>query len=483
MIAGAIFGFEVLGPNGHAGSARAQDVDRAGVVQRFIDARNAGDVDAALATFTANALYVGPGQCVEATPCVGADAVRRNLEILKSGHSLLSVVSMQVSGGAVTGQFESRSDASRAAGVDRTVSSFIAQVPQDKIADWLQVSDLTDPQTAQYVAIQGQAQQAGASDREPGPYAVGVTRRTFVRASSTTDKPRYLNTVIWYPADASAESAPRNGMLSAPLDAVPARSAAPYPVILYSHGSGVQPWSSSFMTSHLASYGFVVIAPPHPGNTADTCPVPCIPSNPSQVAALADSAANRPDDIGFALDQALSLSATNDALLAGLLDGNRVGITGQSFGSNSTVIPLVARNGRFLAGIATSPGTNAIGLQAASAVAAQVTRPLLIMAGALDDNASFPDMQSIFAALPATAAAHVFVAFQRGGHFNFEDFCPPGRAGCRSGDISAADAHVRINRWATAFLLRYVAGDDLGATSLEAVLAQDDPEVQVTHSP
>src|SRR5205807_2035617 len=106
--------------------------------------------------------------------------------------------------------------------------------------------------------------------------------------------------------------------LAAPLDATPDRSSAPYPVILWSHASTGQPWNSTFFTTHLASYGFVVIAPPHPGNTTDTCPVPCVLSNAAFAESQTDSRANRPDDISFTLDQVLSLSATDDALLTGL---------------------------------------------------------------------------------------------------------------------------------------------------------------------
>lgn len=39
----------------------------------------------------------------------------------------------------------------------------------------------------------------------PGPYAVGATRRRFIRESTTTGEQRELNTAIWYPAIASAD--------------------------------------------------------------------------------------------------------------------------------------------------------------------------------------------------------------------------------------------------------------------------------------
>ena len=480
VIVAEMFGLGFM-PRGGARSARAQEVDRAAVVQQFIDARNAGDIDGAVATLTANPLYVGVAPCSEATPCIGTDAVRRNLELLKGAHFTVSVVTMEASGSAVTGRIESKSDAVHAAGVDRTVSSFIAQVPQDKIADWFQAPDFTDSQTAQF--LRGSVAQALAADPEPGPYGVGVTRRTFVRSSSTTGEPRYLNTVIWYPADASAGSLARDRQLAAPPDAVPDGSGAPHPVILWSHGSPGEPWNSTFFTTHLASAGFVVIAPAHLGNTSDTCPVPCMLSNPAWVLAVADSAANRPDDLSFVLDQALLLSRSADAVLGGLLDGDRVGMAGHSAGG-ATALATVAQDSRVLAGVALAPGAGMRPMsQLAAAAAPLLTLPMMVMGGMLDDQVSFPQMQAWFDEMNPTHKDNLFVTFRRGGHFNFADLCLAGRAGCRSGDLPQADAHVRINRWATAFLLRYVAGDESGAASLEASLSQGDSEVQVTHSP
>ena len=122
----------------------------------------------------------------------------------------------------------------------------------------------------------------------PGPYPVGVTELTFERASTTTGEPRVLKTLIWYPAAASATEDPAlKGARDAPL----ASNDLPLPMILFSHGSGGMPWQSTYFTAHLASYGFVVVAPPHPGNTITDC-FPCTDSS-----ALTDSYVNRPADI------------------------------------------------------------------------------------------------------------------------------------------------------------------------------------------
>ena len=52
------------------------------------------------------------------------------------------------------------------------------------------------------------AQEAPPDPGAPGPYAVGATRRTFTRASSTTGQPRVLDAAIWYPATSASAALP-----------------------------------------------------------------------------------------------------------------------------------------------------------------------------------------------------------------------------------------------------------------------------------
>jgi hypothetical protein len=82
-----------------------------------------------------------------------------------------------------------------------------------------------------------------------------------------------------------------------------------------------------------------------------------------------------------------------------------------------------------------------------------------------------------------SGAENEFVAFRHTGHFNFGDMRLSGRGGCDPGYLPQAEAHVRINRWATVFLLRNVTGDERAAAALDTVLTDDDPEVVVTRAP
>ena len=311
---------------------------------------------------------------------------------------------------------------------------------------------------------------------QPGPYAVGVTRWTFTRPSTTTGQPRVLNALIWYPASAAATaSPPADPRLGAPLDAEPDRRGQPYPVVVFSHGSGGSPLGYTYFATHLASHGFVMVAPPHPGNTSADCPSPCLASVPAARPSILDSALNRPDDVVFALEQAASLSASGDPILAGLLDGDRSGVAGHSFGAWTT-LQVVARDHRFRAGLAMA---TALGPATAQAVS-NIQAPVMLMAGALDDLVPLPSIEALYATFGANGPEHWLVALPRGGHLAFSNQCPPNRAGCGPNDLPQERAHALINRWTAAFLLRHVAGDERYAALLDPAPAEGDPEVQVS---
>lgn len=101
------------------------------------------------------------------------------------------------------------------------------------------------------------------------------------------------------------------------------------PLIIISHGLGSDRTSYRYLAEHLASHGFAVASPEHPG------------SNASYIQALFEGAAgqisepeefiNRSHDISFLLDD-LTQRAEFDEVLGDRLDLNRVGVIGQSFG-------------------------------------------------------------------------------------------------------------------------------------------------------
>jgi predicted dienelactone hydrolase len=86
------------------------------------------------------------------------------------------------------------------------------------------------------------------------------------------------------------------------------------------------------LLEHLVSHGYVVAAPWHPGsNTLDSFPRP-------DPLAAAGSALERPVEVSFALDELLRMNQDPHSPLFGLVDGTRAGICGQSFGGYTTLL-------------------------------------------------------------------------------------------------------------------------------------------------
>jgi predicted dienelactone hydrolase len=108
----------------------------------------------------------------------------------------------------------------------------------------------------------------------------------------------------------------------------------PQPLAIISHGLNSDRTSYAYLAEHLASYGFAVAVPEHPG------------SNKQQLQSLIEGRGrevaepmeflDRPLDIQFLLDS-LQFLATTDARFQGKLDFDRVGIIGQSFGGYTSL--------------------------------------------------------------------------------------------------------------------------------------------------
>jgi ketosteroid isomerase-like protein len=134
-------------------------VDRATVVQQWVDARNRGDVDGVFALQTENAVWIA-GPCEAQSPCLG-DRIRALVESTAATHSRFSLSTPQVAGSLVTARYELRSDTNCNAGVERVVGTVLLSIPQDKIALYVGVNDVTDAQTAMNLAVAAGRQPAG----------------------------------------------------------------------------------------------------------------------------------------------------------------------------------------------------------------------------------------------------------------------------------------------------------------------------------
>lgn len=188
----------------------------------------------------------------------------------------------------------------------------------------------------------------------PGPHA--ATRHTWSLTDPSTA--RTFDVEVWAPAAAPpATTAPMDSLLAdveqsatyadllstAPEDCpsltstagvdTPIASAGPWPLVLMSHCHGCTRFSTATVAAHLATHGFVVVAPDHPGDTLfDTLAGTGLPLN-------ADTLLLREADLTYALDAALAGDFGID------IEAVRVGAFGHSFGAVTAAITLQGRLG------------------------------------------------------------------------------------------------------------------------------------------
>jgi predicted dienelactone hydrolase len=226
------------------------------------------------------------------------------------------------------------------------------------------------------------------------------------------------------------------------------------------------------VTTLLASHGFVLIAPSHAGAVLNDCPSPSAASNPDTSAD--DRYEERPDDLLHALSWTLDASTGKDQLLAGLLDGSRVGLVGHSRGAN-TVLWLASLDARFKAVVSMAPASTRL-TQAAAATTQAAT---MLMGGKLDNRSPYDEQRQLFGLLQSSGSEHWLVSLPRAGHDAFIDFCPSPPAGCGPEALPHERAHSLVKRWTTVFLRNYVAGDIRYGALLDPLQVADDPEIEL----
>ncbi|MDF5720076.1 MAG: alpha/beta hydrolase [Rhizonema sp. PD37] len=101
------------------------------------------------------------------------------------------------------------------------------------------------------------------------------------------------------------------------------------PVIVISHGLGSDRTSFAYLAEQLASYGFVVAVPEHPGS--DARQLQALLSGRADQVTSPREFVDRPLDVKYLLDELNRLSQS-DAEFKGHLNMQQVGVVGQSFG-------------------------------------------------------------------------------------------------------------------------------------------------------
>lgn len=99
------------------------------------------------------------------------------------------------------------------------------------------------------------------------------------------------------------------------------------PVVILSHGLGSKPEDFVERAQHLASYGFVVALPQHPGSDAEQ--VQKLKQGLSGSYFLTSEFTDRPRDVSYVIDE---LERRNQSEFGGRLDLQSVGVVGHSFG-------------------------------------------------------------------------------------------------------------------------------------------------------
>lgn len=179
--------------------------------------------------------------------------------------------------------------------------------------------------TMMVFAVLGAKETAPADPALPGPFPVGALTIDFIDSARAG---RLLRTEIWYPADQESPgptTAPRPGNMPAVASrAVRDARVAPgrFPWIVFSHGLLAIREQSTFLTEHLASHGYIVIAPDHQHNTARDF-------KPKEVF---QSGIDRPKDVSLLMDRMLAKSRDPDDPFHQRLEEADVAVMGHSYG-------------------------------------------------------------------------------------------------------------------------------------------------------
>lgn len=369
----------------------------------------------------------------------------------------------------------------------------------------------------------------------PGPHAVGVTTVEFASATRVDpgqpDRPRALPVEIWYPADATAAAgAPRNrfsdfigpvdaahrdevmaaadaafggyreGLTVAELDAsvwrnmavrdaAPAAvdaAAPPFPLVVFSHGSGAYRASYVYWCEFLASSGYVVAACDHPGS-ARFCVLggreAVRPGGPRSERPSME--AERPEDLGTVIDGMARLAST-DPRFRGRLDADKVAVTGMSFGGWAAAAYLEKGDARVRAAVLQCPSLKSAGGRLLKhGERRDRGTPLLLMLGSEDTVIGEGGNEAARGYVDAhDKGPSYLLEVVRGGHVSFTSCeiydpeygngigatreCPSAtRPGETYRPLDIVQQHGMINKYGLAFLDAYLKGSEEAKAYLE----------------
>jgi len=306
-----------------------------------------------------------------------------------------------------------------------------------------------------------------AGYEEPGPFAAGVTTLLLENgdpleiwypapkeAADGVERDTY-DMREWLPPDAAAKIPDEESPLfemNAYRD-LPVHGGGEFPVVLFSHGMGGYRMQSSFLMSHLATWGFIVAAPEHPERGLAIL-----------VADGAPSGDNGPAAVREALVIVERQNSRDGSRFQDRVDTSRVAITGHSAGGAAVI------------DVAADPGIDAWMTFASGGFGTSggPEIPSFMMAGTADEIAVVDQIEGAY---DRQTAQKRYLAIAGMGHLGFTDICAIGRDrggvlqiaidhgvevpdillmlgndGCEEGDLRAEDGWPVVNHFATAEL-------------------------------
>lgn len=202
----------------------------------------------------------------------------------------------------------------------------------------------------------------------------------------------------------------------------------PVPVVLFSHGLGGSRDNNPYLGEHWAKRGYVVVFMQHPGSDERVWKEAAALERMSAMrqAASAKNYIDRTKDVPAVLDALAKWNAEKGHALHERLDLEKVGMSGHSFGAQTTQVMagqsagrISLRDPRIDAAVMMSPSPPQRG--DAAAAFSTVKIPCLLMTGTLDDspigNTTPADRLKVFPHLKEAPAWQV--VFDKATHMDF----------------------------------------------------------------
>ncbi|HEY8516817.1 MAG TPA: hypothetical protein VIS07_15015 [Candidatus Binatia bacterium] len=321
-----------------------------------------------------------------------------------------------------------------------------------------------------------------ADPATPGPYPVGVTRITLRDEA----RGRTLLTEVWYPADESVRGLPPSPLgeylppdlafladnATIPVVAVreaPISPDGPFPLVAFSHGSGGIRFQNTFQVEHLASHGYVVVAPDHEGNTF-------FDGSGSQ----SQIAVERPLDVIYVLDAFSGFTHDPASPFHGWVDtALPFGVTGHSFGA-FTSFAVASMDARIAASLP---------MALAGPISDTYSAATFLMLATQDKTIGLAQNQAIRDAYEELPGPRYLVEVIDAGHYSFSFACATGLGigdgdGCKTGTRLEDDSPVTftdyrrvwnlVDTYSAALFGRYLRGIEAYEATLTTNL---DPEI------